>query len=403
MAHDPLPFDDSMRADPYPAYQRLRSSDPVHWNDELGAWFLTRYDDVSAGLRDLRLSANRAGPLEKLANSPDLAPFFRFLGNRMLLTDPPRHTRLRSLVNKAFTPRAVEARGPHIQQVVDSLLDRVLPTGKMDVVADLAFPLPAIVIAEMLGLPPEDRDRLKAWSDAFVVYFTKPPAQVTHEDYARGIWGMNEMSAYVREIIAKRRLEPRDDLLSALVHAEESGDQLTEEELVANVNLLLIAGHETTTGWIGSGVLSLVRHPEQLERVRRNPELVATAIEELLRYDTPVHFTHRIALEDMEVGGKTIRAGQWVHLVLAAANRDPEQFPEPDQLDIARSPNHHVGFGAGHHFCLGAPLARLEVTIAFSTLLRQTNQWRLLTDEVPFNDSFNARGPRKLPVSFQVI
>jgi cytochrome P450 len=267
-------------------------------------------------------------------------------------------------------------------------------------VRDFTFPLPAIVITEMLGVPPEDREQLKKWSDTFVVFFTKPLVDVTTDEYRLALKAVEEMSAYFRQFVAQRRAEPRDDLLSALVHAHEDGDKLTDEEVFANANLLLVAGHETTTGLIANGMLALLRHPQELARLRRDPSLIPTAVEEFLRYDGPVHFTHRLAGQDMTIGGKTIRKGQWVHLVIASANRDPEQFPQPDVLNVGRSPNHHVAFGAGFHFCLGAPLARLEARIAFTTLLRRFSDLRLATGAIDYRVNFNARCPKTLPLEF---
>src|SRR5262245_9828922 len=284
MAHETGPavqgrlFGPDMLADPYPVYDRLRESDPVHWDEDHKAWFLTRYDDVNAGLRSPLLSADRTAAMQQLAGDPQLQPFFTFLSNRMLYTDPPRHTRLRLLVNKAFTPHAVEARAAHIQQIVDGLLDRVQTRGTMDVVRDLAFPLPGTVIAELLGVPPEDRDRLKAWSDTFVVFFTKPLADVTAEEYRRSLQAVGEMTDYFRGFVNQRRAQPQDDLLSALVRAEDGGERLSDEELYANANLLLVAGHETTTGVIGSGLLALLRNPEQMRRLREDPTLIPVAV-----------------------------------------------------------------------------------------------------------------------------
>jgi len=406
MPHDIQPigagrlFGPDMIADPYPVYSRMRESDPVHWDDALGGWFLMRYDDVAQGFRSPLLSAARTGAMYQMAGRKELEPFFTFLSKRMLYNDPPRHTKLRSLVSKAFTPHAIEARGVHIQEVVDRLLDRIIGQGSLDLVHDFAFPLPAIVITEMLGVPSEDRDQLKNWSDAFVVFFTKPLTNVTAQEYGVALEAVKDMSVYFGRFVAERRVRPQDDLLSALVHAQEAGEQLTDEEIFANANLLLVAGHETTTGLICNGILALLRHPEQMQRLQQDPSLIPQAVEEFLRFDGPVHFTHRLATADHTIGGKTIQKGQWVHLVMASANRDAAQFTDPDVLNIARNPNHHVEFGAGYHFCLGAPLARLEARIAFATLLRRLPRMKLAEPVIDYRASFNARCPKTLRLTF---
>jgi cytochrome P450 len=391
-----------MLDDPYPVYRRLRETDPVHWYEPFRAWVLTRYDDVVAALHDPRFSAERTGAMQEMAGRPGLKPFFDFLATRMLYADPPRHTRLRGLVSKAFTPHAVEAMRPHIQALVDQFLDRVQPQGRMDVVADLAYPLPVTVIVEMLGVPVEDRERLKRWSDEFVVYFSKSPTQVTPEEYDRAAGAMAAEEDYFRAAVARLRDSAKPSLLGAMARVEEAGDRLTEQELYANANLLLTAGHETTTNLIGNGVLALLRHPGLWEKLRADPALLPGAIEEFLRYDSPVQFTHRLAKEDVAVADKVIRRGQFVYLMLAAANRDPARFPDPDRLDVTRPDNHHVSFGQGPHFCLGAPLARLEALIAFGTLLRRFPALRLATDRLEYRQVFNLHGLQALPVSFGV-
>jgi cytochrome P450 len=318
----------------------------------------------------------------------------------MVLTDPPKHTRLRGLVNKAFTPHAVEAMRPHVQQLVDGFLDAVASAGRMDFIRDLAFPLPATVITEMLGLSPDDRDRLKAWSDAFVVFFSTHPAHITQEQYHRALESMRAMEDYFRAALAAARQGGRPCLLQTMAQAEDQGDRLSEDELIANAQLMLIAGHETTTNLIGNGMLALLQHPEQMQKMRDDPSLVPGAVEEFLRHSGPVQFTHRIALEDVALGGQTIRKGQFVFLFLAAANRDPAHFPDPDRLDVTRPAHKHVAFGLGHHFCLGAPLARLEVQVAFTTVLRRLPNLRLAGGKVEYGDNFNLRGLRELPVAF---
>jgi cytochrome P450 len=317
----------------------------------------------------------------------------------MLNADPPRHTRLRLLVNKAFTPKTVEELAPFIRGFVDKALDAALARGRMDVMADLAFPLPAIVIAEMLGIPPEDRDRFKHWSDDATAALGNLPSNLSPEVLRKSVEAMRALQAYFRDIIAQRRAKPRHDLISGLIKAQEEGDRLSDQELLANCVLLLNAGHETTTNLIGNGTYALLRHPDQLKRLRDDPSRIPTGIEELLRYDSPVQFTNRILTADTELGGKVLPAGQMVLLLLAAANRDPEQFPNPDKLDVGRVNNKHVAFGLGLHFCLGAPLARLEGRLVIEALLQRAPNLRLDGPPPRYRQNFNLRGLESLHVS----
>jgi pimeloyl-[acyl-carrier protein] synthase len=398
---DPVPlFGPEMRADPYPLYHQLRAMDPVYWSESFNAWIVTSFDAVVAGLNDLRLSSDRSGLFEEMAGSEELEPFFSFLANRMVLTDPPKHTRLRGLVSKAFTPHVVEAMRPHIQQLVDGFLDAVEGNGGMDLVHDLAFSLPATVILEMLGLPPRDLDVLKKWSDDFIVFFSTHPAKITLEQYRAALQSTRHMVDYFRAALPRIRASSRPCLLGTMEQAEHEGDRLSEEELFASANLFLVAGHETTTNLIGNGMLALLTHPDQLQRLESDPSLIPGAVEEFLRHDSPVQFTNRIALEDVALGDKTIRRGQLVFLFLAAANRDPAHFPDPDRLDVTRAVHKHVAFGLGHHFCLGAPLARLEAQLAFATILRRLPRLRLATDKRVYRDNFNLRGLQSLRVDF---
>src|SRR5215813_1835495 len=319
------PMEPEFIADPYPTYHRLRSEDPVH-HSPLGFWVLTRYEDVVAALRDPRLAKEAiASFVAARFGSPMPA-----MGLSMLDRDPPDHTRLRGLVSKAFTPRVIEQLRPHIQGIVNRLLDKVEGEPGMDLIEQFAYPLPVIVICEMLGVPVAERSM--------------------HARHA--------LAVYFRELIAERRAAPRDDMLSGLIAAEEAGDKLTEDELLATSILLLVAGHETTVNLIGNGTLALLRHPDQLERLRRDPGLITSAVEELLRYDGPVQRTARVPSEDIAIGDRVIPKGELVMPFIGAADRDPAQFPDPDRLDIGRADNRHIAFGWGIHFCLGAPLAR---------------------------------------------
>ncbi|TWU30263.1 cytochrome P450 [Bythopirellula polymerisocia] len=403
-APDAIPmFGSEMLADPYPLYRRLQVEDPVHWSEKYNAWFVTRFEDVAAGLENLTLSSDRSALFEDMAHSAELKEFFTFLGNRMVLADPPKHKRLRGLVSKAFTPHTIQTMRPHIQQLVDGYIDAVEQTGHMDVIHDLAFPLPATVIMEMLGVDPEDRERLKRWSDDFIVFFSNHPANISLDQYRRAQQSMNAMVDYFRTALPRIRMSDRPCLLHTMEVAEMQGDKLSEEELFANANLLLVAGHETTTNLIGNGMLALLQHREELERLRADPTLIHGAVEEMLRYGNPVQFTHRIALEDVPLGGKTIRRGQFVFSFLAAANRDPDHFPDPNRLDVTRTIHQHLAFGKGHHFCLGAPLARLEAQIAFTTILRRLSGLRLSGDKLVFRENFNLRGLNKLPIDFDAL
>jgi cytochrome P450 len=392
----PKLFGPRMLADPY--YRRLRSTVPVYWVDQISGWVVTRYADVSTLLRSPNASSDRATRAPQQTR-PEFQVLNEVRAHSMLNTDPPRHTRLRSLVNKAFTPKTVEELAPFIRAFVDQALDVALARGRMDVMADLAFPLPATVIAEMLGVPPEDRDRFKHWSDDATAALGNLPANLSPEVLRQSVAGLRALEAYFRDIIARRRAEPRHDLISGLIRAQEEGDRLSDQELLANCVLLLNAGHETTTNLIGNGTYALLRHPDQLKRLRDDPSLLPRGIEELLRYDSPVQFTNRILTADMELGGKTLRAGQMVLLVLAAANRDPEPFPDPDRLDVGRANNKHVAFGLGPHFCLGAPLARLEGRLVLEALLRRAPHLRLDGPPPRYRENFNLRGLESLPVS----
>ncbi len=405
--HDPLSTVNLLRpdilADPYPFYHRLQAADPVHWDEEMGYWVLTRYADVVAVLRNPRFSSARAGQSEADWLPPELratlGPVARAIMRQMLFLDPPDHTRLRGLVNRAFTPRVVEAMRGRIQDIIDELLDGILASGQgqLELIEDFAYPLPAIVIAEVLGVPPEDRDRFLIWSADFGLLID----DIKSEDAAmRAMHGVAEFIAYFHRVIEERRSRPRDDVLGALIDAEERGDRLSDDELMGNCILLLAAGHGTTTHLLGNGLLALLRHPEQLALLRDKPEIAPSAVAELLRYDGPVQTTGRLATADVEIGGKQIKAGQAVTLRLGAANRDPAQFPEPDRLDLTRPDNRHLAFGYGIHFCVGAPLARLEAELAFSALLRRLPGLRLDAAELTWDRSVVFRGLTRLPLSF---
>jgi cytochrome P450 len=390
---------------PYPTYHALRTAAPAFWDADINSWVLTRYADVAAALADPRLlrgstpEQDDAFAAELSARGEEeLAPLHRLLGQMMLFSDPPKHTRLRALAHKAFTPRVVEALRPRIQAVVDDALDAVQPSGRMEVIADLAGPLPEIIIGELLGLPPEDRAHFTRWSGAIIAFAAR--TDDVDEPARRALASMNEALSYFRERAAQLRDHPRDELLSALVAAEEQGDRLSTEELLANAILLLMNGHETTTDMIGNGLLALLHHPDQMRRLRDDPALIADAVEEMLRYDASVQLRGLGVGEDFVLGGQQIRAGQSVMLALGGANRDPEQFVDPDRFDITRPERRHLSLGQGIHFCIGAALARAEIRIAIGTVLRRMPDLRLATEALEWRTGSIFRGVTALPVAF---
>jgi cytochrome P450 len=385
------PFDPAVMADPYPYYRRMRERDPVHWNDTLRIWFLTRHADVAGLLRDDRFSADRTRS-ERFRPPP---PHRRRPGRSMLVVDPPDHTRLRNLVNKAFTPRMVERLRSRVEAITAEILGRLQDAGGFDLVTNFAYPLPVIVIAEMLGVPATDRAAFQEWS-AVLVRGLDP--LVSEEEQERVFDARDALLEYLRGVLAERRREPQDDMLTRLIAAEESGDILSEGELLAMCNLLLVAGHETTVNLIGNGALALLENPGQLDRLRRDPDLIKTGIDELLRYTSPAQWTGRVAACEVEIGGRTIQPTETVIGILGAANRDPEVFPDPDRLDLGRQPNPHLAFGRGIHFCLGAPLAQLEAEVAMPMLLERFPRLRL-AGEPELRPTWVLRGLRRLPVA----
>jgi cytochrome P450 len=384
-------------ADPYPFYRQLREEDPVH-QSPLGIWVLTRYDDAVMVLRDPRFG--REGLAELMEGRLGAGSVRPANTRDMLFRDPPDHTRLRALVSRAFTPRVVEAMRPHIQEIVDGLLDGVEGARGMDVIEDLAYPLPVRVICEMLGVPIADQEVFKGWSADIARSLDASILPAGSEVITRGQEAGDALREYFRSLIAGRRKQPRPDLLSALIAAEEQGDKLSEPELVATCVLLLIAGHETTVNLIGNGLLALLRHPDQLRALAADPALIQTGVEELLRFDGPVQRTGRMTMADVEIGGKPIPKGSIVAAVIGAANRDPAHFADPDRLDIARRENRHIAFGFGIHFCLGAPLARIEGQVAIGTLLRRMPALKLVSDTPEWRESSVLRGLKTLPVTF---
>ena len=396
-----LPVRKQLRVDPHPFYRTLRERDPVHRSRLAGGWVLSRYEDVIGVLRDPSWSSDERNwsrfPTYRArgarAGLPD--PYETHVAS-MLRLDAPDHTRLRSLVSKAFTPRAVEAMRPRVALLVDELLGKVGPQRGMELVADLAAPLPVIVIAELIGVPAADHARFRRLSDEAVRLL----GDGSLEEKLRGAAGMRALQDYFAGIVAERRARPRADLVSALVAAEEQGDRLSNAELLSTLVLLLVAGNETTTKLIGNAVLALLRNPGELERLRADPGLLPNAVEELLRYDGPVQLTSRMAREDREVSGRTARKGEQVVLLLAAANRDPAAFEDPDRLDVGRRDVRHVAFGQGIHFCLGAQLARLEATLAIGALVERFPGLRVADPNVPWSSNTVLRGPERLHLAW---
>ena len=378
------PLSPEFRRNPYPFYDLLRENAPVFFWDRWGVWFLSRYEDCNALLRNNRLGHGTFGDPPEGQEA-----LIAMQQDWMLFQNPPDHTRLRGLVHKAFTPRIVEQLRGKVQAITDSLLDKVHAAGHMDLIADLAYPLPVTVIAEMLGVPAEEQLRFHQLSNdlARTLDLTEDPAI-----YERGSQAAAAITAYVKDLTDQRRTNPQDDLLSALVAVEEAGDRLTEAELFATFGLLFVAGHETTINLIGNGMLALLKHSDQLAQLKSNPALIKTAVEELLRYDSPVQMTSRMVLETIDLDGHTIERGQQVSFLLGAANRDPAQFEAPNSLNITRQPNQHLAFGSGIHYCIGAPLARLEGQIAINTLLRRMPDLKLETEAPELADNYLLRG-----------
>ncbi len=393
------PFDPEFRKDPYPTYHRFLAEDPVH-ESPLGGLILSRHADAVSLLRDPRASSDfrKSNGFREQVTAQGLDYDALLEENRsFLFLDPPDHTRLRGLVNKAFTPRVVEGLRPRIEAIVSSLIDAGLERGEMDVMEDFAYPLPVTIICDMLGVPVEDNVRFREWTKeaarSLDPDFALPPEEVERRQRT-----FDALHAYFEDLIAQRRAAPKDDLLSSLIAAEDEGSKLNKDELISTCILLLIAGHETTVNLIGNGTLQLLRHPDQLQLLRDDPSLLKTAVEELLRFDPPVQLTGRVALEDIPFGDKVLKQGQQATILIGAVNRDPAQFADPERLDIGREDNRHLAFGMGIHFCLGAPLARVEGQIALGELVRRAPTLELTTDEPPYKENLVLRGLAALPV-----
>ncbi|WP_329021600.1 cytochrome P450 [Streptomyces sp. NBC_00690] len=393
------PWSPSFVADPYPAYEELRAQGRVHWFEPTRQWLVPHYEDVSALLRDRRLGRtylHRFTHEEFGRTAPPVEhePFHTLNDNGILDLEAPDHTRIRRLITKAFTPRTVARLEPTVQRLAAELVTDFVRDGGGDLLARVAEPLPVAVIAEMLGVPEADRALLRPWSADICGMFELSPSTETAE---RAVRASVEFSAYLRELIAERRKEPGDDLISALIAAHEEGDRLSEQEMISTCVLLLNAGHEATVNTTANGWWTLLRHPEQLARLRADHSLVPTAIEELMRYDTPLQMFERWVLDDIEIDGTVLPRGSELALLFGSANRDPQRFPDADRLDLARTDNAHITFGAGIHFCLGAPLARIELAASFGELLRQAPTMKLAA-EPRWKPGYVIRGVYELPV-----
>jgi len=394
-------LDPEVLANPYPLYHKLRSHDPVHWDPYLHAWIVTRYEDVITVLQRYSADRSPSPAFFEALGAPEVAPVAKVMVKQMLFMDAPAHTRLRKLAGLSFTPARVRVLRDHIQQIATRLIDDVIErgSGRMELLADFAEPLPAIVTAEMLGVPVEDHINLKNWS----VTFAEMLGNFQHNPDRLGgvLKAVENLQAYFQQAIKEQRVRPRDGLLHSFMIAEVDGDRFTDDEIVANCIVTMVGGLETTTNLITNGILSLLRNPEQLQRLRSEPDIMPAAVEELLRYESPSQHTARLAPDDVVLGGKKIAKRQAVIAVMAAGNRDPERFPDPDRLDFDRPDNRHLAFGWGAHFCFGAPLARLEGHIAFETLLQRFPLLELGDGPLIWRENLGLRGLKTLPLTYK--
>lgn len=402
-SHDPAfslfqLLDPAIHADPYPFYARLREEAPVHWDGFMHCWVVTRYDDVLAVLQ--RCSADRTPDAAAMAalGLPDVAPVADMMARQMLFRDAPDHTRLRQLCSSALTPRRVEQMENAIEAIANRLIDAAIGAGAMDVLHDFAEPFPAIVTAGLLGVPLDHHRLLKGWSADFAEMLGN--FQHNPDRIGRVLTTVADMTAYFRAQLRELDRTPREGLIRSLREAEVDGARLTDDEIIANVVVTMVGGQETTTNLIGNGLLTLLRQPDRLEGLRRHPDLIPAAVEELLRFESPSQHTARIAPTDLTLGDQHIPKGAAVMAIMAAGNRDPAQFPDPDRLDLARTPNRHLAFGWGAHFCFGAALARMEGRIAFATLLRRLDDLALASDRLAWRTNSGLRGLKALPVTF---
>ncbi len=399
------PYDPEFRKNPYPFYDRLRSETPIFYHGDWDLWFFTTFEDISALLGDKRLgrtmdhvlSPEEVAEKRRAANWERLPYFSRYVRQNFMEKEGADHARLRKLAYKVLTPKRVRGLAPRIQEITDRLIDKVEGRGRMDFIKDLATPMPVLVIAELLGVPEEERHRLCPWSEAITKMFEPAHSQLVEENAEQSA---KEFSEFLLELVARRKAKPRDDLISALAAVEDEGDRLSIDELIATCMFLLNAGHETLVNSAGNGMLALLRHPEQLEKLKSDPSLTKLAVEEMLRYDSPLHLFKRWILEDMTYKDIAFKKGDQVALLYGSANRDPTEFENPDIFDITRRHNPHLAFGKGVHFCIGAPLARMELQITIDTVLRRLPGIRLADANPKRLKGFVFRGVEELPVEF---
>lgn len=400
VAKEPFPLDVDPtlpgHPNPYPLFHRLRADDPVHYSPFIGGWVLTRYANAIACLRDHRFS--RVAFLDTMRAKFGEQPILQLQAGELAFNDPPIHTALRGLIAKAFSPGAIEAARPAIAARVEEALDRLHGAGRMDVIADFAYPLPADAISAMLGVPREDWNRLRGFVDGVIVSrgIVRTPAMI-----AEGDRSAREFLDYLRQLVKERRARPSNDLLSATIAAEERGRRLTDEEVVTMAEQLFTAGHGTTRNLIGSAILALLQNPMELEKLRDSPDLIESAIEEVLRFESPTQAPNpQVATADLEIGGRKIAKGDVVTVLIGATNRDPAKFPDPDRFDIARIDGEHLAFSHGTHYCLGASLARLQAQVAVGALIRRKPRLRLATTDLKWKVMGRFRGLESLPVEF---
>jgi cytochrome P450 len=398
--------DPVIQADPYSIYAGLRRDHPVVWNER--TWLISRYGDITTLLSDPRMSSARTDQTFAVLPSEvqeEMTPMRTIMTSRMLLSDPPKHTRLKNIVNKAFTPRMIESRRGRIEQICHTFLDRVAGEGRMDVMEDIASPLPGWAIADILGVPADEQGFFTRWARDQVRIYDR--AGVSPADRVavmrQGQRSMLEMRAYLEGVIDARRVEPRDDLISELIQAESEGDRLSQDELFAMCVALLVGGNNSTAHLIGNAILTLIRHPEARARILADPALIRPAVEEVMRYESPVQATSRIVREDMEFQGQQFKAGQGIVVLFGSANRDPDQFPDPDHFDITRQPNRHLTFAHGPHFCLGASIARTVAQVGILATIQRCADLKLVNKRIEWLEGFAFRGPKSLRVTFRAV
>jgi cytochrome P450 len=389
------------RRNPYPTYQQMMGEGSVHWHEGTQGWYILHYEDVANGLRDNRYSANRLQPVYQ--RLPAIAQekyqfLFGFLSHWTLLLDPPEHTKLRKLLSASFAPRLINALRPKVQLYVDQMIEAALPKGQMNLIADFSYPLPATIIAEMLGVPMAERDKCREWSDVIAGFFGAQ--QMTPDVISHTQDGLQKMHQYFRDLLAVRRQDPQEDLITSLAHTEVDGERLSDEEIIASCAMLIFGGHETTMNLIANAMVAFLQNPAQIEALLAEPSLIENAIEEALRYDAPVQRITRASTAETVLGGKVIPAAQRIFFMLGAANRDPRQFEAPDAFDIRRQNVKHISLGYGLHYCLGATLGRMEAQVAVLGLLQRLHGLRL-AQPVVYVDNHSFHAPQEVALAFQ--